>query len=162
MDIRRKRDFHEARWDEPIMELEAPESGACWCQRKADPWWQRPPELYTAGGFKEEESALNFRRCPRCRSLRHYMRLSQETMTSISTSVLAPVPCKAQPAVNERLVRSREREEPIPARMRVLSQDPGDHVPEAEYLKAISVWPKSASAFRRNPGHLRQRPSGLP
>lgn len=42
----RKRDFHEARWDEPIiMELGSPgERGVL--VPKADPGWQRPPELW--------------------------------------------------------------------------------------------------------------------
>ena len=108
----RKRDFHEARWDEPIiMELGSPgERGVL--VPKADPRGgkgHRNGGGLTAGWFKEEE-APKLPEMSQMQVLRHYMRLSQETIgTDINIDIgLGTCTMKYSPKVNEQLVRSEK------------------------------------------------------
>ena len=109
------RDFHEARWDEPVI-LELGEPG----QRgvlvpEAD------PEVMEKTGDMDALLPLKLRRRNRPRLpelsqmqvLRHYMRLSQEVIgTDINIDIgLGTCTMKYSPKINEQLVRSEKLQE---------------------------------------------------
>ena len=139
----RKRDFHEARWDEPIiMELGSPgERGVL--VPKAD------PRVAKATGTVEDllPAGLKRKKAPKLpemsqmQVLRHYMRLSQETIgTDINIDIgLGTCTMKYSPKVNEQLVRSEKLQELHPCQDESTVQGILEIMyREAEYLKAIS------------------------
>ena len=164
----RKRDFHEARWDEPIiMELGSPgERGVL--VPKAD------PRVAKATGTVEDllPAGLKRKKAPKLpemsqmQVLRHYMRLSQETIgTDINIDIgLGTCTMKYSPKVNEQLVRSEKLQELHPCQDESTVQGILEIMyREAEYLKAISGMAKSASSLpaEPRPSSPMWRPSGL-
>ena len=137
------RDFHEARWDEPIiMELGSPgERGVL--VPKAD------PRAAEAVGKAEDllPEGLRRKKAPKLpemsqmQVLRHYMRLSQETIgTDINIDIgLGTCTMKYSPKINEQFVRSDKLKELHPYQDESTVQGILEIMyKEEQYLKAIS------------------------
>ena len=141
--VRKNRDFHEARWDEPIiMELGSPgERGVL--VPKAD------RKVVEATGKAEDLLPEGLKRkCPpklpemsQMQVLRHYMRLSQETIgTDINIDIgLGTCTMKYSPKIHEQFVRSDKLKELHPYQDESTVQGILEIIYQLEqYLKAIS------------------------
>ena len=153
--IKKNRDFHEARWDEPfIMEMGNPGERGILLPQASD----EVKEI--SGGLSDLiPEGLRRKRAPKLQQLsqmqvlRHYMRLSQETLgTDINIDIgLGTCTMKYSPKVHEQLVRMEKLQEVHPCQdestvqgiLEIMYQD-------EQYLKAISS------------AHLQKSPDFLP
>ena len=110
--IRIDRDFHEARWDEPIiMELGNPGERGVMIPLASDKVREcvgSGEDLVPEGLRRKKKPALP--EMSQMQVLRHYMRLSQETVgTDINIDIgLGTCTMKYSPKINEQFVRSPE------------------------------------------------------
>lgn len=140
---KKNRDFHEARWDEPfIMEMGNPGERGVLIPRASE-GVQRvsgsAADLIPAGLRRKKAPKLP--EVSQMQVLRHYMRLSQETIgTDLNIDIgLGTCTMKYSPKIHEQLVRSEKFQELHPCQdestvqgiLEIMYQD-------AQYLKAIS------------------------
>lgn len=110
--IRKNRDFHEARWDEPIiMELGSPGERGVMIPLASDTIKNdvgSGEDLVPEGLLRKKSPALP--EMSQMQVLRHYMRLSQETIgTDINIDIgLGTCTMKYSPKINEQFARSAE------------------------------------------------------
>lgn len=141
--VKKNRDFHEARWDEPfIMEMGNPGERGVLIPRASE-GVQRvsgsAADLIPAR--LRRKKAPNLPEVSQMQVLRHYMRLSQETIgTDLNIDIgLGTCTMKYSPKIHEQLVRSEKFQELHPCQdestvqgiLEIMYQD-------AQYLKAIS------------------------
>lgn len=141
--VKKNRDFHEARWDEPfIMEMGNPGERGVLIPRASE-GVQRvsgsAADLIPAGLRRKKAPKLP--EVSQMQVLRHYMRLSQETIgTDLNIDIgLGTCTMKYSPKIHEQLVRSEKFQELHPCQdestvqgiLEIMYQD-------AQYLKAIS------------------------
>ena len=141
--VKKNRDFHEARWDEPfIMEMGNPGERGILIPRASE-GVQRvsgsAADLIPAGLRRKKAPKLP--EVSQMQVLRHYMRLSQETIgTDLNIDIgLGTCTMKYSPKIHEQLVRSEKFQELHPCQdestvqgiLEIMYQD-------AQYLKAIS------------------------
>lgn len=137
------RDFHEARWDEPIiMELGNPGERGVFVPKASEKVREIAGSVddILPKGLKRE-NAPKLPEMSQMQVLRHYMRLSQETIgTDINIDIgLGTCTMKYSPKVHEQLVRSQKLQELHPYQdessvqgiMEIMYKD-------QEYIKAIS------------------------
>lgn len=138
-----ERDFHEARWDEPIiLELGNPGERGVLVPQASE-------RVKEAVGTVDDLLPANLKRkkapklpeMSQMQVLRHYMRLSQETIgTDINIDIgLGTCTMKYSPKIHEQLVRSEKLSEVHPCQPESTVQGILEIMyREAEYLKAIS------------------------
>ncbi len=141
--FRKKRDFHQARWDEPIiMELGNPgERGVLVPQASSKVKSQvgEVSEIVPKGLLRKNAPKLP--EMSQMQVLRHYMRLSQETIgTDINIDIgLGTCTMKYSPKINEQFVRSQKLSELHPYQDESTLQGILQIMYETEqYMKAIS------------------------
>ena len=141
--VKKNRDFHEARWDEPfIMEMGNPGERGVLIPRASE-------GVQRGSGSAADliPARLRRKKAPKLpevsqmQVLRHYMRLSQETIgTDLNIDIgLGTCTMKYSPKIHEQLVRSEKFQELHPCQdestvqgiLEIMYQD-------AQYLKAIS------------------------
>lgn len=140
---KKDRDFHEARWDEPIiMELGNPGERGVLVPKASE-------EVQKAAGTAEQILPENLRRkkapalpeMSQMQVLRHYMRLSQETIgTDINIDIgLGTCTMKYSPKIHEQFIRSEKVSEIHPYQDESTIQGILKIMYETEqYMKAIS------------------------
>ncbi len=141
--VKTNRDFHEARWDEPIiMELGNPGERGVLVPKAAE-------RVVNATGGVEDLLPANLRRkaapklpeLSQMQVLRHYMRLSQETIgTDINIDIgLGTCTMKYSPKINEQFVRSEKLSEVHPYQDESTIQGILEIMyKDEQYIKAIS------------------------
>lgn len=141
--VKKNRDFHEARWDEPfIMEMGNPGERGVLIPRASEDVQRvsgSAADLIPAGLRRKKAPKLP--EVSQMQVLRHYMRLSQETIgTDLNIDIgLGTCTMKYSPKIHEQLVRSEKFQELHPCQdestvqgiLEIMYQD-------AQYLKAIS------------------------
>ena len=141
--IKKNRDFHEARWDEPIiMELGAPGQRGVLLPAVSDTIKESTgsvDDLIPAGMKRRQAPKLP--ELSQMQVLRHYMRLSQETIgTDINIDIgLGTCTMKYSPKIHEQFVRSEkftevhpdQDESTVQGLLEIMYRD-------QEYVKAIS------------------------
>ncbi len=141
--INRPRDFHEARWDEPII-MEMGEKGKRGvlipqASDKIKKTVGSAEGLIPAGMVRKKAPALP--EMSQMEVLRHYMRLSQETIgTDINIDIgLGTCTMKYSPKINEQFVRSEKLQEVHPLQDESTIQGILEIMyKDEQYLKAIS------------------------
>ena len=141
--VKENRDFHEARWDEPIiMELGSPgERGVMIPQPSKEVIANAAPAASLIPEGLKRKKAPKLPELSQMQVLRHYMRLSQETIgTDINIDIgLGTCTMKYSPKINEQFVRSPklaelhpyQDEDTIQGILEIMYQT-------GEYIKAIS------------------------
>ena len=141
--FKKNRDFHEARWDEPIsMELGNPGERGVLVPKASE-------RVVQVTGTVENLLPANLKRkkapklpeMSQMQVLRHYMRLSQETIgTDINIDIgLGTCTMKYSPKINEQFVRSEKLTEVHPYQDESTSQGILEIMyKDEQYLKAIS------------------------
>ncbi len=141
--VKKNRDFHEARWDEPfIMEMGNPGERGVLIPRASE-----GVQRVSGSAADLIPARLRRKKAPKLpevsqmQVLRHYMRLSQETIgTDLNIDIgLGTCTMKYSPKIHEQLVRSEKFQELHPCQdestvqgiLEIMYQD-------AQYLKAIS------------------------
>ena len=141
--FRKNRDFHEARWDEPIiLELGNPGERGILVPQATETMKKLSGEVHSLipqGLQRKKAPALP--EMSQMQVLRHYMRLSQETIgTDINIDIgLGTCTMKYSPKVNEQLVRSPKLQELHPYQDESTLQGILEIMYKLEqYLKSIS------------------------
>ena len=143
--IRTDRDFHQARWDEPIiMELGSAGERGVYVPEPGDQVKEKTGEVSELlPKSLQRKKAPKLPEMSQMQVLRHFMRLSQETIgTDLNIDIgLGTCTMKYSPKINEQFVRSEKLAELHPYQDESTLQGILEIMyREAEYRRKFPVW----------------------